>query len=68
MQGKIRTARKPDRTQSWLIRKAGLDPEKWLVLFQDMYYLHLVDRGMEQREPVIIDRLTGEIAGRRRKG
>ncbi|MCI5996135.1 MAG: hypothetical protein MRZ45_09380 [Blautia sp.] len=51
-----------------MIRKAGLDPEKWLVLFQDMYYLHLVDRGMEQREPVIIDRLTGEIAGRRRKG
>lgn len=67
MQGKIRTAQKPDRTQSWLIRKAGLDPEKWLVLFQDMYYLHLVDRGMEQRDLVIVDRITGEIAGRRRR-
>lgn len=29
--------------------------------FEDKNYLHVVDRGIEQREVLIIDKRTGEI-------
>lgn len=29
--------------------------------FEDKSYLHVVDKGMEQREVLIVDKKTGEI-------
>lgn len=54
--------RRPNRAQREIIRKAKpkLKPWQWLVLFEDDAYLHLVDRGFEQRERIIIDKGTGE--------
>lgn len=57
----VRTAKRPDPEQKKLIKEAGLDPEKWLVMEDSANYLYLVDRGMEQRDFVIIDKATSEI-------
>lgn len=47
--------------QRQLIRNAGLDPERWTIVHGNNRYLYLVDRGMEQRQNVIIDKTTGEV-------
>lgn len=47
--------------QRQLIRSAGLDPERWTIVHGNDRYLYLVDRGMEQRQKVIIDKTTGEV-------
>lgn len=31
------------------------------MVFEDCAYLHLVDKGFEQRERIIIDKATGEV-------
>lgn len=52
----------PERAaQRQLIRNAGLDPDKWTIVHSNDRYLYLVDRGMEQRQQVIIDKATGEV-------
>ena len=56
----MKTARKPTPEQADLIQKAGLDPQAWSVRFEDDRYLHLVDRGLEQREIVIVDKETAK--------
>lgn len=58
----MREPRRPNRTQRKIIRKAKpkLKPWQWSVVFEDGAYLHLVDRGFEQRERIIIDKATGE--------
>ncbi|EET60385.1 hypothetical protein BRYFOR_07581 [Marvinbryantia formatexigens DSM 14469] len=59
----MKQPKKPTLAQKKLIADAGLDPEKWLVRYEDNRYLHIIDRGvLEQREVHIIDRQTGEIA------
>jgi len=59
----IRNARWPNRAQKKIIRAARpkLKPWQWLVVFEDGAYLHLADRGIEQRERIIIDKSTGEV-------
>lgn len=47
--------------QRQLIRNVGLDPDKWTIVHGNDRYLYLVDRGMEQRQKVIIDKTTGEV-------
>lgn len=56
----IHNAIRPDPAQKTLISAAGLNPEKWLVTKDNAAYLYLVDKGMEQRERIIIDKGTGE--------
>lgn len=60
----MRQARRPTRRQKDLIERAGLEPEKWLIRHEDNYYLHLVDKGLEQRQLVIIDKAAGEVKQR----
>lgn len=59
----MREPRRPNRSQRKIIRDARpkLKPWQWLVLFEDGAYLHLVDRGFERRERIIIDKATGEV-------
>lgn len=40
-----RNPEKPDAGQKQIIRKAGLEPQKWLVVKENHMYLYLVDRG-----------------------
>ncbi len=56
------TARNPNAEQKALIRTAGLNPAKWLVRHENDRYLYLVDRGIEQRENLIIDKIAGDVA------
>lgn len=57
----MKQPKKPTLAQKKLIVDAGLDPEKWSVKLDDAMYLHLVDRGSEQREIHIIDKMTGKL-------
>ncbi len=61
-----RNPEKPDAWQKQIIRKAGLEPRKWLVVKENPMYLYLVDKGSEQREDIIIDKETFEVM--RQKG
>ena len=56
-----RNPEKPDAWQKQIIRKAGQEPQKWLVVKENLMYLYLVDRGPEQREDIIIDKETFEV-------
>ncbi len=56
-----RNPKRPDVCQKQVIRKAGLEPQKWLVVKENLMYLYLVDRGPEQREDIIIDKETFEV-------
>lgn len=58
---KTTTARNPNTSQKKLITAAGLDASKLLVRKENSLYLYLTDRGIEQRENIIIDKLTSEI-------
>ncbi len=61
-----RNPEKPDAWQKQIIRKAGLKPQKWLVVKENHMYLYLVDKGSEQREDIIIGKETFEVM--RQKG
>ena len=56
-----RNPEKPDAWQKQIIHKAGLKPQKWLVVKENPMYLYLVDRGPEQREDIIVDKETFEV-------
>jgi len=56
-----RNPEKPDAWQKQIIRKAGQEPQKWLVVKENLMYLYLVDRGSEQREDIIVDKETFEV-------
>lgn len=56
----MKQPKKPNLAQKKMIKRAGLDPEKWSVREENKQYLYLVDRGMERRENVMIDKATGE--------
>ena len=56
-----RNPEKPDAWQKQIIRKAGQEPQKWLVVKENLMYLYLVDRGSEQREDIIVDKKTFEV-------
>ncbi len=56
-----RNPEKPDAWQKQIIRKAGQEPQKWLVVKENLMYLYLVDRGPEQREDIIVDKKTFEV-------
>lgn len=56
-----RNPEKPDAGQKQIIRKAGQEPQKWLVIWENEMYLYLVDRGPEQREDIIVDKETFEV-------
>jgi len=56
-----RNPEKPDAWQKQIIRKAGLKPQKWLVIWENEMYLYLVDMGPEQREDIIVDKETFEV-------
>lgn len=57
--------RTPSTSQRRLIKRAGLDPNKWFVVKENDFYLYLVDKGMEQRENIMIDKATGEAVTKR---
>ena len=61
-----RNPEKPDAWQKQIIRKAGLEPQKWLVVKENPMYLYLVDKGSEQWEDIIVDKETFEVM--RQKG
>ena len=61
----MKQPKKPTLQQKMLIRNAGLDPDKWSVRNENDQYLYLVDRGMEQRENIMIDKNTGEVVTKR---
>lgn len=54
--GKILRAKRPTRQQGGLMADAGLDPNQWLVAFEDGRYMHLVEKHFERREICIIDK------------
>ena len=58
-------ARSPNAEQRRLIRTAGLNPAKWLVRHENDRYLYLTDRGIEQRENLIIDKIAGDVVTRK---
>ncbi|MEY8428450.1 hypothetical protein AALA00_12175 [Lachnospiraceae bacterium 46-15] len=62
-----RNPEKPDAWQKQIICKAGLEPWKWLVVKENPMYLYLVDRGVEQRENIIIDKDTYEVMRPKRR-
>lgn len=53
--------KKPTCAQKELIAAAGLDPEGWLVRSDAGTYLKLVDRGIEQREEVTVNKETKRL-------
>lgn len=53
--GKILRAKRPTWRQGNLMADAGLDPNQWLVAFEDGRYMHLVEKYFERRETCIID-------------
>lgn len=57
----MKQPKKPTLEQKKLIMRAGLNPDEWSVRNENKQYLYLVDRGMEQRENIIIDKETGEV-------
>ena len=57
---------KPNLRQKKTIAGSGLDPDKWSVRKENNQYLYLIDRGMEQRETVVIDKSTGEAVAEKR--
>lgn len=61
----MKRPKKPTLQQEMLIRNTGLDPDKWSVRNENDQYLYLVDRGMEQRENIVIDKSTGEVVTKR---
>lgn len=60
----MKQPKKPTLAQKKLIADAGLDPEKWMVRLENKTHLHIVDRGIEQRDLQIIDKQTGQIVER----
>ena len=57
----MKQPKKPNLSQKKIIAGAGLDPDSWSVRNENKQYLYLVDRGMEQRQNIIIDKVTGEV-------
>lgn len=56
----MKQPKKPTLAQKKIIACAGLDPEKWMVRLENRTHLHIVDRGIEQREQKTIDKQTGK--------
>jgi hypothetical protein len=61
--GALWRAHPPRPKEAELIRSAGLDPTKWLVMHSNALYLYICDNSLEQRESHIIDKKTGELVG-----
>ena len=61
----MKQPKKPNLSQKKMIVGAGLNPDQWSVRDENKQYLYLVDRGMEQRENVMIDKATGEAVTKR---
>ena len=59
--------KKPNAGQKQIISKAGQEPQKWLVIWENEMYLYLADRGIEQRENIIIDKETFEVMRPKRR-
>lgn len=57
----MKQPRKPTRDQKELIAKVGLNPEEWLVRSDEGMYMKIVDRTIEQREEVTINKETKKI-------
>lgn len=57
----VQNAHRPRRAQRRTISLSGLNPDEWLVLKDFRGYLYLVDRGIEQRERIIIDKASHEV-------
>lgn len=57
----VNNPKRPNPEQEKLIRQAGLDPDKWSVLKENDLYLYLVDKGIERRECIMIDEVTGKV-------
>lgn len=57
----MKQPRKPTLVQKKLIAAAGLDPDEWMVKLEDKLYLQLVDRGIEQRKKVTINKQAKQI-------
>ena len=57
----VQNAHRPRRAQRRTISLSGLNPDEWLVGFEDKLYLYLVDRGIERRESLIIDKASHEV-------
>lgn len=52
---------KPTLRQKKIIVRAGLDPNEWSVRKDNDQYLYLVERSIEQRKTVIIDKAMLEV-------
>lgn len=57
----MKRPKKPTRDQKELIAKVGLNPEEWLVRSDAGMYLKIVDKTMEQREEVTINKVSKKI-------
>ncbi|WP_072854976.1 DUF6906 family protein [Lactonifactor longoviformis] len=55
---KIKQGKKPSLAQKKLILKNNLDPKQWRVVFEDDFYLHLVENkpAGDMREIKILDK------------
>ena len=49
------------RAQRKIISLSGLNPDEWLVVFEDKLYLYLVDRGIERREKHTVDKAAKKV-------
>ena len=57
----MKQPKKPTLDQKKMIQRTGLDPGNWCVMKENRQYLYLVDRGVERRETVIIDKAPLEV-------
>lgn len=57
----VQSAHRPRRAQRKIISLSGLNPDEWLVVFEDELYLYLVDRGIERRETHVIDKAAKKV-------
>ena len=57
----VQNAHRPRRAQRKTISLSGLNPDEWLVVFEDELYLYLVDRGIERRETHVIDKAAKKV-------
>lgn len=57
----VQNAHRPRRAQRKIISLSGLNPDEWLVVFEDKLYLYLVDRGIERREKHTVDKAAKKV-------
>lgn len=57
----MKQPKKLSRSQKELAKKCGLKPNKYMNQFEDHLYLHLVEKGKDDTDIVILDKVNEQI-------